>query len=196
MAEQTVNIPQTLVFVILFILALRWYFSRPTPGATPPTGTRGVAPTLNRGVRINPVQVETVAQMFPDANRRSIMWDLQRNGGNVTATVERLVEGRGLDTPPQSFQPPTLRTSNPTSRTAAPLPKPAHPDLITRYNLSSKIGTEPSSSLPQSDVPKKAWSADKNERQQMLQRRRDDMILAARRKLEEKEKAINSEVGS
>ncbi|KAF2805626.1 uncharacterized protein BDZ99DRAFT_373125, partial [Mytilinidion resinicola] len=189
MAEQTVNIPQTLVFLILFLLAIRWYFSKPTPGTTSSTGTRATTPTINRGVRINPAQVENVAQMFPNASRRDIMWDLQRNGGNVTATVERLVEGRGLDTPPQSFQPPTLRTSNPISRATAPLSKPAHPDLITRYNLSSKISAEPSSSIPESNVPKKAWSADKNERQQMLQRRRDDMILAARRKLEEKEKA-------
>jgi len=194
MAEQTLNIPQTLVFLVVVFLIFRWYFSKPAPGNTTSAGTRPSGPTLNRGVRINPAQVETIAQMFPQLNRRDIMWDLQRNGGNVTATTERVLNGRGLDTPPQSFQPPTLRTSNPTSRTTA-APKPSHPDLITRYNLSSKISAE-SSSVTESEAPKKAWSTDKNERQQMLQRRRDEMILAARKKMEEKERARKAEARS
>lgn len=35
--------------------------------------------------------------MFPQVSRRSIMWDLQRNGGNVVATTERILSGRGLE---------------------------------------------------------------------------------------------------
>jgi hypothetical protein len=35
--------------------------------------------------------------MFPQVPRRSIMWDLQRNGGNVVATTERVLSGRGLE---------------------------------------------------------------------------------------------------
>jgi hypothetical protein len=41
--------------------------------------------------------VERVQQMFPQVSRRSIMWDLQRNGGNVVATTERILSGRGLE---------------------------------------------------------------------------------------------------
>jgi coupling of ubiquitin conjugation to ER degradation protein 1 len=40
----------------------------------------------------------------------------------------------------------------------------------------------------QEETPKKAWSADRNERQMNLQKRREEMILAARRKMEAQEK--------
>jgi coupling of ubiquitin conjugation to ER degradation protein 1 len=36
--------------------------------------------------------------MFPQIARRTIMWDLQRNGGSVAATTERILSGRGLET--------------------------------------------------------------------------------------------------
>jgi len=31
------------------------------------------------------------------------MWDLQRNGGNLAATTERMLSGRGLETVCSSF---------------------------------------------------------------------------------------------
>jgi hypothetical protein len=34
--------------------------------------------------------------MFPQLNRRDIMWDLQRNGGSVAATTERILGGGSL----------------------------------------------------------------------------------------------------
>ena len=92
--------------------------------------------------------------------------------------------------PPPSFQPLNLRPSNPTSRTATPSSRPAHTDLITRYNLASKINTPTFDASPsESNAPKKAWSQDRDERQKLLQRRREEMILAARRKMEEKDRA-------
>jgi coupling of ubiquitin conjugation to ER degradation protein 1 len=143
--------------------------------------------------------------MFPQLSRRDIAWDLQRNGGNASATTERVLSGRGLDTvsftfevgvgtalmnmqqPPPSFN---LPTPGPTAQirvtSARPASKPAQPDLITRYNLSSKLAQ--SEEPAKEEAPKRAWSADKNERQMNLQRRREEMILAARRKLEAQEK--------
>jgi coupling of ubiquitin conjugation to ER degradation protein 1 len=50
------------------------------------------------GRAIDPRQVEAVAQMFPSFSRRDIMWDLNRNGGNIQMTIERLLGGRGLET--------------------------------------------------------------------------------------------------
>lgn len=90
MAEQSINIPQVLVFIVVTILAVRWYFSKPTPESTRAAPNRSAA-------RINPAQIEQVAQMFPQLDRRNIAWDLQRNGGNVAATTERALSGRGLD---------------------------------------------------------------------------------------------------
>lgn len=92
MAEQSVNIPQVLVFIVVTFLAVRWYFSKPAAA-----GTR--APTSNRSTRqINPAQIDQLTSMFPQLSRRDIAWDLQRNGGNVAATTERVLSGRGLDT--------------------------------------------------------------------------------------------------
>jgi coupling of ubiquitin conjugation to ER degradation protein 1 len=67
-------------------------------------------------------------------------------------------------------------------------PKAAHPDLITRYNLASKIGQDTPAEEEEKKPKAKAWSQDRTERQANLQRKREEMILAARRKMEEKER--------
>ncbi|KAL6711038.1 hypothetical protein ACN47E_006913 [Coniothyrium glycines] len=181
MAEQSINIPQVLVFIVVTFLAVRWYFSKPT--------TEGTRAAPNRApFRINPAQIDQVAQMFPQLNRRDIAWDLQRNGGNISATTERALSERGLDTAPPSFQLPAPRAAAAPLRTAAAPIKPTHPDLITRYNLSSKL-SQPSEPANEESPKAKAWSQDRNERQANLQKRREEMILAARRKLEQQEKA-------
>jgi len=127
------------------------------------------------------------------------MWDLQRNGGNVVATTERILSGRGLEVPPQSFQPPLpVPASSSSAATSTPAQvKPLQPDLITRYNLKAKIAEEAtrketSESTEEETTPGgklkqgQAWSSNKVERQALLQKRREEMILAARRKMEAK----------
>ncbi|KAJ8118232.1 hypothetical protein OPT61_g732 [Boeremia exigua] len=179
MAEQSINIPQVIVFAVVAFLVYRWYSSKPS--------ANGTRPAANRSVRINPTQIDTIAQMFPQLNRRDIAWDLQRNGGNAAATTERVLSGRSLDSAPASFQLPAAPTAAVPARPVAAAVKPTHPDLITRYNLSSKLNR---SAEPAEETPKaKAWSADRSERQSNLQRKREEMILAARRKMEEKERA-------
>lgn len=90
MAEQSINIPQVIVFIVVTFLAVRWYFSKPA------AGTRA-APN-RAAARINPAQIDHIAQMFPQVDRRDIAWDLQKNGGDSAATTERVLSGRGLDT--------------------------------------------------------------------------------------------------
>jgi hypothetical protein len=94
--------------------------------------------------------------------------------------------------PPQSFQPPLPVPSSATNASPAQ-PKSLQPDLITRYNLKSKIEEEASRPItPIVEEEKKqgnAWSANKGERQALLQRRREEMILQARRKMEARVKA-------
>ncbi|RMZ73493.1 amfr [Pyrenophora seminiperda CCB06] len=185
MAEQSINVPQVLIFVVVIFLVSRWYLSK-SADAAPGTRAAGNRATF----RVNPAHIDQVAEMLPQLSRRDIAWDLQRNGGNVAATTERALSGRGLDTAPPSFQipnPAAPRAPPASARAAAPA-RPAHPDLITRYNLSSKISQ--AEQQAQEEQPKqKSWSADKSERQANLQRRREEMILAARRKLEQQEKA-------
>jgi hypothetical protein len=81
MAEQTLNIPQLIVFIIVSVLAIRWYLAKPAAAGTRPA-------TANRAVRINPAHIDQIASMFPQLNRREIAWDLQRNRGYYGAGLE------------------------------------------------------------------------------------------------------------
>jgi coupling of ubiquitin conjugation to ER degradation protein 1 len=87
MAEQTLNIPQLLVFLAVTVLVLRWWFK--PAGASTPTSA------ANR--RPNPAQIDQLAQMFPQLDRRTIAWNLQRNGGNVQGVTETVLGGRSLE---------------------------------------------------------------------------------------------------
>ncbi|OTB08099.1 hypothetical protein M426DRAFT_317205 [Hypoxylon sp. CI-4A] len=177
MADEQVSLTSLILIVVLGGLAIRYLFF--TPAAQSPRPQRDV----QSASRAREAAVERIQQMFPQVDRRTILWDLHRNGGNIAATTERILAGR-IDTPPVTFQPPPPRPSPIPSSTAqtpkAPV-KPAEPDLITRYKLQDKIST---SSEPEPATKAKAWSSNRDERQATLQRRRDEMILAARKKME------------
>ncbi|PLB33454.1 CUE domain-containing protein [Aspergillus candidus] len=176
--EPSLNIPSLLTLAVVSFFVIRWFLNRDEPGAG---GSR------SRGNGVDPAQVAQISQMFPQLGIRDIAWDLQRNGGNVAATTERILIGRGLEVPPPSFQPqinlPTGTTAPPPP-TSATAPKPNAQDLISRYNLSSKVTGE--SAETASTESKNAWSQNKDERQRLLQKRRDDMILAARKRMMQK----------
>ncbi|KUJ10278.1 uncharacterized protein LY89DRAFT_596484 [Mollisia scopiformis] len=164
MEEQTINLPQLLILLLLGGLAIRYFFF-----ASSPTTSQTRSATSANNIRAREADVERIQQVFPQVSRRNIMWDLQRNGGNVVATTERILSGRGLE--------------------------PSQPDLITRYNLKAKLAEEASrressdSAVEEEQAKQKqgqAWSQNKGERQALLQRRREEMILAARRKMEAK----------
>ncbi|KAJ5739573.1 hypothetical protein N7533_012357 [Penicillium manginii] len=133
--EPSLNIPSLLTLAVVSFFVIRWFFNRDDgpAGASRPRG------------RVDPAQVEQISQMFPQLSTRDIMWDLQRNGGSAAATTERILTGRGLETPPPSFQP---QIAVPSTNAAAPqVPSTATTkadgqDLISRYNLSSKIASE------------------------------------------------------
>lgn len=87
-SEQTVNVPQLIIVILLGGLALRYFFFSPASNSSSGGANAN---------RAREQDVETVQQMFPQISRRSIMWDLQRNGGSVAATTERILSGRGLE---------------------------------------------------------------------------------------------------
>ncbi|KAI0594956.1 hypothetical protein F4775DRAFT_392868 [Biscogniauxia sp. FL1348] len=187
MADEQVSLTSLLLIVVLGGLIIRYLFF---PGAAAPAGGARAPRDAQSAARAREAAVERIQQMFPQVDRRTILWDLQHTGGNIMATTERILAGR-LATPPVTFQPPPPPPSPASSATApsqaaskAPS-KPAEPDLITRYNLQNKISSGSSKDEAPS-VKGKAWSSNRDERQMALQRRRDDMILAARRKMEAK----------
>ncbi|RHZ46190.1 CUE domain-containing protein [Aspergillus thermomutatus] len=191
--EPSLNIPSLLTLAVVSFFVIRWFLKR--DGSPDAGGSR----IRGRGNIVDPAQVEQIAQMFPQLSTREIMWDLQRNGGNVAATTERILSGRGLDMPPPSFQPaialPTTTAAaaaaQPSSASGASL-KSDGQDLISRYNLSSRINGADATSEQSSQISTSGWSQNKEERQRLLQKRRDDMILAARKKMEQKQRQADN----
>lgn len=83
-ADQSINFGQIIAIAAIGYLLYRW-LSSSSHGAS------------GRQQALDPAHVDQVAQMFPQLDRRAIMWDLQRNGGSVQATTERVLSGRTLD---------------------------------------------------------------------------------------------------
>ncbi|QYS93518.1 CUE domain-containing protein [Trichoderma simmonsii] len=196
MSDEQISLPFFAIVLLVSGLIVRYlFFSGPRPERPP-------ARTAEQIFRSREVAVQRIQQMFPQVERRSILWDLQRNGGNIQSTTERILSGR-LETPPVTFQPPPPRNQTPPSGSPGPAAKqpekPSQPDLITRYNLKSKItddtATEEKKEVEE-DKKGKGWSSNRDERQSALQRRRDEMILAARRKMEAKIAAEKAAQGS
>lgn len=186
MSDEQISLPYFVAILVVFGLIIRYLFFG---GPAPQQPSRSPEAFL----RSREIAVDRIQQMFPQAERRSILWDLQRNGGNIQNTTERILAGR-LDTPPITFQPPPPPGGSTSTVTAPRQPqKPAQPDLITRYNLKGKVASE---EAPEDDKKGKAWSSNREERHASLQKRRDEMILAARRKMEAKIAAEKAMQGS
>ncbi|KAJ4420676.1 hypothetical protein N0V85_000498 [Neurospora sp. IMI 360204] len=199
MAEEEINLPSLVIVLLITGLAVRYFFfsGNASSANRQPGGTGGASPEelQRRREREREVAVETIQQMFPQVDRRTILWDLQRHGGNLQATTERILAGR-TETPPITFQPPPPPTSPETTATQQSAAaankyaeKKAHPDLITRYNLKDKLASAPSgdAGAATAGAPKTGgWSSNREERQSLLQKRRDQMIIEARRKMEAK----------
>ena len=87
--EATLSIPSLAFVAFLSFFIIRYFMSS--------RSSSGDSTSRRNGQRFTPAQVEQITQMFPQLNRRDIMWDLQRNGGSVSATTERILGGRGLE---------------------------------------------------------------------------------------------------
>lgn len=89
--EATLSIPSLAFVAFLSFFIIRYFVSSRSSDSASASGSR------RAGQRFTSAQVEQVAQMFPQLSRRDIMWDLQRNGGSVAATTERVLAGRSLE---------------------------------------------------------------------------------------------------
>ncbi|KAK7956238.1 coupling of ubiquitin conjugation to ER degradation 1 [Apiospora aurea] len=200
MADEQISLPSLILIVVIGGLVVRYlFFSSPSPASQQQPRDAASA------ARTREAAVERIQQMFPQLDRRTILWDLQRTGGSISATTERVLSGR-IETPPVTFQPPSpprtpANAASATTRSQQQkpaIPKSTEPDLITRYNLQSRINDSPASAENGGsvDAKGKAWSSNRDERQSALQRRRDEMIIAARRKMEAKIAAERAGAGS
>ena len=88
MADEQVSLTSLILIIVLGGLIIRYLFF--TPASQPPRLTRDA----QSASRAREAAVERIQQMFPQVDRRTILWDLHRNGGNIAATTERILSGR------------------------------------------------------------------------------------------------------
>lgn len=87
MADDQISLPYFIVILILMGFIVRYLFFNGA-GSTPSTRSPEAA------LRARELAAETIQQMFPQVDRRTILWDLQRNAGNIQNTTERILAGR------------------------------------------------------------------------------------------------------
>lgn len=76
--------------VVLVITGLVWKYLWPSGSSS---GSSGQGRDSLSQMRQREVAVERIQQMFPQVDRRTILWDLQRNGGSIAATTEKILSG-------------------------------------------------------------------------------------------------------
>lgn len=86
--QQTLSVPSLLLLAAFAAVTIRYFFFTKPSTSSPQPHPRAA----------NPADVEQIATMFPQIARRDIIWDLQRNGGSVNATTERILGRGSLDT--------------------------------------------------------------------------------------------------
>jgi len=98
MADEQVSATTLIILAVLTGLVVRYvFFSKPATTTTTGAGAfqRAVSPAqAAHAARIRELTAERVIQMFPHMDRRAALWELQRTGGNLAATTERILAGR------------------------------------------------------------------------------------------------------
>lgn len=85
--EATLSLPSIAIVAVLGYIIYKYFIAKSNDQSNSSTN----------GLRFTAAQVEQVAQMFPQLDRRDIMWDLHRNRGSVQATTERALQRGRLD---------------------------------------------------------------------------------------------------
>jgi coupling of ubiquitin conjugation to ER degradation protein 1 len=95
---QQINLPSLALILVLSGLIVRYLFFSPPSSSS--SGSSSASSSLRAGadpaavMRAREAAVERIQQMFPQAERRAVLWDLQRGGGSVAGTAERILAGR------------------------------------------------------------------------------------------------------
>lgn len=92
MADEQVPVTYFLAIIVLAIFAFRYFLSSPT------ASTEQQIAAARRGQAANTRARELAAlqiqQMLPQADTRTIMWNLQRQGGDSTRVIDLILAGR------------------------------------------------------------------------------------------------------
>lgn len=91
-----ISIPTLVVVCVLGGLVFKYLF---WPSSSNSSAASGASGSSRGGASAQSQQqqrelaVERIQQMFPQVERRTILWDLQRNGGSIAATTEKILSG-------------------------------------------------------------------------------------------------------
>ncbi|EWC44112.1 hypothetical protein DRE_07169 [Drechslerella stenobrocha 248] len=195
--SSSINLPQFILCALVAALVYRYVISSPPSSiVTSPSHGR---PTRPANAAVSADAIRALQSMFPQASIAAIRWELERNGGSLEIATEKILAEGSLPEPPLS---PTRRAAqapspNPRSNSGgtteglvasasgSPVSKlGGHTDLISRYNLHSKLT---SIQLGPSQPADTVFANKKNDKASLMLRgreRRDAMILQARRKME------------
>jgi len=92
--DQQLNLPSLVVILVISGLIIRYFFFSSSSSAQSSRSGRGAAADPAALLRAREAAAERIQQMFPQVDRRTALWDLQRTGGNVAVTTERILAGR------------------------------------------------------------------------------------------------------
>jgi coupling of ubiquitin conjugation to ER degradation protein 1 len=94
MSDQQVSLPFLIILLLTIGVVTRYlFFSSSASGPRARNSRNNLGRDAN-AARLREVAAQRIQQMFPQVDRRTILWDLQRNGGSIQATTERILAGR------------------------------------------------------------------------------------------------------
>ncbi|KAG8850053.1 hypothetical protein FRB96_000537 [Tulasnella sp. 330] len=175
----------------LAIYGVYRYFTSTGSAATPTPSTPSLGFTPKR---VTEDMVNQVQTMFPDQPYDNIKFDLLKTG-SVETTCNKILEQGFVPAPSHAYYTlyPTQAPATPVARTSTTLPSgsaaPAsRPNLIQKFGLSERIGTEDASVLS-NEPPKRTWETTAEKREMSLKEKKAQMILAARQRMMESSKS-------
>jgi len=91
--EISIGIPQLAILALVVFFIFRWFFnSSPNTASTTSIGSSRIRSPR----RITPEMIDAVQSMFPQISTAAIRYDLERNGGDIEATTEKILAGGTL----------------------------------------------------------------------------------------------------
>ncbi|KAK9459751.1 uncharacterized protein V1516DRAFT_677883 [Lipomyces oligophaga] len=164
------------------------------------TTSRAATGVFRRPRVVTDDMIEVVQSIAPQLSPVQIRYDLERTG-SVEVTIDNILRQGTLPFPPD-YVPEPIRPSPVSSSQPSSSPS-SFSDLITRYNLETKIGPDGLPVEPKWDIAvdqqqnkpvsgpagvhRSKWSQSREERQDMLKKRREEMILKARKRVQEQD---------
>jgi len=94
MSDQQVSLPFLIILLLTIGVVTRYLFFSSSTSGPRARNSRNTSGRDANAARLREVAAQRIQQMFPQVDRRTILWDLQRNGGSIQATTERILAGR------------------------------------------------------------------------------------------------------